>query len=98
MYICIWGSNPQGAQEDRLITTINNAVPPKKNSSQDHMRAFGAKNIKKQKNKVACNPDLGRAVVLSVPRSASLAYFQPAGASRRPDASRSKKEGGIYIY
>jgi hypothetical protein len=37
---------------------------------------------KKQKHKVACNPDSGRAVALSVPRNAFLAYFQPAGASR----------------
>jgi hypothetical protein len=53
--------------------------------------SFFFKNINNNKNNVACNPDLGRAVVLSVPRSAFLAYFQPAGASRRPDASKSKK-------
>jgi hypothetical protein len=54
-------------------------------------------NYQKQKNNVACNPDSGRAVVLSVPRSAFLAYVQPAGASRRPNRGDAKiqKNTGI---
>jgi hypothetical protein len=59
------------------------------------MRVLKAPNIlktlKKQKNKLACNPDSGLLVVLSVPRSAFLAYFQPAGASRSPPGSKSEK-------
>jgi hypothetical protein len=49
------------------------------------------KTVKKQKHNLACNPDFSLLVALSVPRSAFLADFQPAGASRRPDASKSKK-------
>jgi hypothetical protein len=40
------------------------------------------KTFQKQKNNVVCNPDSGRAVVLSAPRSAFLADFQPPGASK----------------
>jgi hypothetical protein len=47
---------------------------------------------KKQKNNLACNADLGLAVVLSAPRTAFLAYFQPAGASRSPQRSRSRNQ------
>jgi hypothetical protein len=37
-----------------------------------------------------CNPDFKLLVALSVPRSAFLAYFQPAGASRRPKRGNAK--------
>jgi hypothetical protein len=43
-----------------------------------------------EKNKLACNADVGPAVVLSAPRSALLAYFQPPGASRSPPGLRGK--------
>jgi hypothetical protein len=49
------------------------------------------KTIKKPKNKVACNAALGPAVVLSAPRSAFLAEFQPARASESPPGLKSKK-------
>jgi hypothetical protein len=45
---------------------------------------------KNKKNRVACNPDLGPAVVLSAPRSAFLAYFQLAGASNSLPAKKDK--------
>jgi hypothetical protein len=48
------------------------------------------KTFKKQKNKVACNPDSGRAVVLGAPRSAFLADFQPAGAPNSLQGLKSK--------
>jgi hypothetical protein len=64
--------------------------------------------LKKQKNRVACNPDLGPAVVLGAPRSASLAYFQLAGASNSLPGPKSKKKtkkhthnnswGYVYMY
>jgi hypothetical protein len=51
------------------------------------------KHFKKQKNNVACIPDSGLLVVLSVPRSACLAYFQPAGASRSLQGLNPQKAG-----
>jgi hypothetical protein len=55
------------------------------------MKTF--KNKKKHKSNVACNPDFKLLVALSVPRSAVLAYFQPAGASRsRHQGEESKKQ------
>jgi hypothetical protein len=58
-------------------------------------------NTKKQK--LACNPDLGPAVVLSAPRSAFPAYSQPPGASRSPPGLKSKNsikhpQKHLYIY
>jgi hypothetical protein len=59
---------------------------------------------KKHKNHVVCNPDSGLLVALGVPRSAFLANFQPAGASRSPPGLKSKKNiktngcVGIYVY
>jgi hypothetical protein len=50
------------------------------------------KHKQQQNNNLACNADSGRAVVLSLPRSAFLAYFQPAGASRSLQGSNSKKQ------
>jgi hypothetical protein len=44
-----------------------------------------------QKKHVVCNPDSGLLVALTVPRSAFLAYFQPAGASRSLEGSNSEK-------
>jgi hypothetical protein len=35
--------------------------------------------LKKQKNRVACNPDLGPAVVLGAPRGAFLGLFSACG-------------------
>jgi hypothetical protein len=49
------------------------------------------KTLQEQKNKLACNPDLGPAVALSAPRSASLAHFQPPGASRSPPGLKGNK-------
>jgi hypothetical protein len=40
------------------------------------------KTVEKQKHNLACHPDFKLLVVLSVPRSAFLASFQPAGASK----------------
>jgi hypothetical protein len=42
------------------------------------------RHLKNEKNRLACIPDSGPAVVLSAPRSAFLPDFQPAGASRSP--------------
>ena len=54
---------------------------------------FDYKNNKttKTKNNVACKADSGLLVVFSAPRSVFLAYFQPAGASRSLQSSRSTK-------
>jgi hypothetical protein len=54
------------------------------------------KTVKKQKHNLACNPDFSLLVALSVPRSAFLAYFQPAGASRRP--KRGNPHKNLYVY
>jgi hypothetical protein len=69
-------------------------------SSETHWESTQAEKLKtqaackqKQKNTkthVACNADSGAAVALSVPRSAFLADFQPAGASRRPNRGNAK--------
>ena len=68
------------------------------------------KHKKQQKTNVACNADSGAAVALSAPRSAILAYFQPAGASGSLQGSQSKTEKfprninnvmvhvGIYVH
>jgi hypothetical protein len=71
------------------------------------------RHLRNKKTKVACNPDLGPAVVLSAPRSAFLADFQPPGASKSlPGAQEQKQQktctktpicayrglGGISIY
>jgi hypothetical protein len=57
-------------------------------SYRELVRAFGklekSYKTKKHSNNVACNPDFKLLVALSAPRSAFLADFQPAGASRRP--------------
>jgi hypothetical protein len=61
----------------------------------------GGKNIlktsKKQKHNLACIPDFKLLVVFSVPRSAFLAYFQPAGASRSLQGSKSEKAEKTHI-
>jgi hypothetical protein len=63
------------------------------------------KRKKHKKTKVVCNPDSGLLVALGVPRIAFLAYFQPAGASRRPDRGDAKihkntgiKTNGFWAY
>jgi hypothetical protein len=52
--------------------------------------------LKNNKNKVACIPDSGRAVALGAPRSAFLADFQPAGASKSLPGLKSKKQQKTY--
>jgi hypothetical protein len=64
------------------------------------------KNILKTKNKLACNPDFKLPVVLSAPRSAFLAYFQPPGASKSLPGLKSEKNtktnittnGVMWVY
>jgi hypothetical protein len=56
------------------------------------------KTFKKQKNKGACNPDSGPAVVLGAPRSGSLADFQPEGASKSLPGLQGKKRQKKHIH
>jgi hypothetical protein len=50
------------------------------------------KTFKKQNKKLACNPDFKLLVALGAPRSAFLAYFQPAGASNSLPGLKSNKK------
>jgi hypothetical protein len=71
--------------QDASADTKFNKILENKNNTQ--IVAF-----QKKQNHLACNPDLGRAVALSVPRSAFLAEKQPPGASRSLPSSKSPKE------